>query len=179
MIFFFYRSIQSIRLHVQFGQGKFCSRANIGHMAVIFGANGVTSSFVYGSGDNSESIGVVVYFYISMVVMTLFFIQADFRADWGIIGFDDEDCLLRKYIHFQRKTFLIWCIIDAILNIAWVLTISNNMRAFLNLNVLYFFMVLAYVEFARKGIWMTFRIEDDHAVNTGNLRAIYDDSNYW
>ena len=89
MIFFFYRSVQSIRLHVQFGQGKYCSRANIGHMAVIFGANGVTSSFVYGSGNNSEYIGVVVYFYFSMVLMTLFFIQADFRADWGIILLDE------------------------------------------------------------------------------------------
>ena len=40
-------------------------------------------------------------------------------------------------------------------------------------------MVLAYVEFARKGIWMTFRIEDDHAVNTGHLRALYNDDIYW
>ena len=26
---------------------------------------------------------------------------------------------------------------------------------------------------------MTFRIEDDHAVNTGNLRAMYNDDIYW
>jgi len=74
---------------------------------------------------------------------------------------------------------LVWCIIDALLNIVWVLTISNALRAFLKINVLYFFMILAYIELSRKGIWMTFRIEDDHAVNTGHLRAMKNDSEFW
>lgn len=72
-----------------------------------------------------------------------------------------------------------WCIVDAFLNVVWILTISNALRAFLQINALYFFMILTYIEFSRKGLWMVFRIEDDHAVNIGNLIAMKDDSEFW
>lgn len=87
----------------------------------------------------------MIYWIFSAAIGTLANINADFRADWGILSFHKEDCLLRKYTYLSRKTFLVWCIIDAILNVVWVLTISNALRAFLKLNVLYFFMVLAYI----------------------------------
>lgn len=48
---------------------------------------------------------------------------------------------------------------DPILDVAWVLTISNNVEAFLNINVLYFFMLLGSVELVRRGMWMVLRIE--------------------
>ncbi len=66
-------------------------------------------------------------------------------------------------------------VVDAILNVAWVLTISNTLNAFLKVNVLYFFLILQYIELARKGLWMSFRIEEDHAENVYYLRAMASD----
>jgi hypothetical protein len=143
---------------------------------VCLGINTVVASYLYGTYDTPS---LMVYWIFSAAIGTLANINADFRADWGILSFAEEDCLLKKYTYFSRKTFLVWGIIDAFLNVVWVLTISNALRAFLQINVLYFFMILAYIELSRKGIWMTFRIEDDHAVNTGNLRAMKNDSEFW
>lgn len=106
-------------------------------------------------------------------------IQADFRADWGIISFDKEDCILRKYKLFERKVYYIVGVIDIILNIGWILTISNDLSNSFGLNPVYFLMILAYIELARKGLWIFFRIEDDHSTNIGNLRALIDDSHLY
>ncbi len=106
-------------------------------------------------------------------------IQADFRADWGIISFDKEDCILRKYKLFERKVYYIVGVIDIILNIGWILTISNDLSTSFGLNPVYFLMILAYIELARKGLWIFFRIEDDHSTNIGNLRALIDDSHLY
>ena len=44
---------------------------------------------------------------------------------------------------------------------------------------MYFLMILSYVELARKGMWIFFRIEDDHSANVGFLRAMADDSHLY
>ena len=38
---------------------------------------------------------------------------------------------------------------------------------------------LAYVLLTRKGMWMFFRIEEDHCTNAGNLTAVLDDSHFY
>lgn len=101
---------------------------------------------------------MLIYWIVSAAIATYTGVQADYKADWGIISFDEEDCLLRKNIHYKRSTFFFWAIVDAILNVAWVLTVSNTMNAFLKINVLYFFMVITFIELARKGLWMVFRV---------------------
>ena len=40
---------------------------------------------------------------------------------------------------------------------------------------MYFFMILSYIELARKGIWMFFRVECDHSSNIANLNALESD----
>ena len=165
--------VQSFRLHIRYGQGHIFSRSRNGLLAVMTGMNAVIASYLFGTYETRE---LLIYWIFSAAIATLAGINADFRADWGIFSFDEEDCLLRKYLFFKRKTYLVWGIVDAVLSIGWILTISNALRAFLSLNVLYFFMVLTYIELSRKGLWMIFRIEDDHSQNTGNLRAMCDDS---
>jgi hypothetical protein len=42
--------------------------------------------------------------------------------------------------------------------------------------MVYFLMILSYVELARKGMWIFFRMEEDHSTNIGNFTAVLDDS---
>jgi hypothetical protein len=142
LVFLFLRAVDSVRLHRQFGGGLWISRANQGLTAVLFTSNTITASYLYGTRGTDS---MLVYFIISAIFSTMAGINADYRADWGILSLDEEDCLLRRFRYFNRKTYLFWAIVDAILNVAWVLTISNNIRAFLNINVLYFFMLLQYI----------------------------------
>lgn len=106
-------------------------------------------------------------------------IQADLRADWGFISFDKEDWILRKYKLFERRTYFIVTVIDIILNVGWILTISNDLSSNIGLSPVYFLMILAYIELARKGMWIFFRIEDDHSANIGNLKALIDDNHLY
>lgn len=102
--------------------------------------------------------------------------NAEVRADWGLISFDEEDCLLRKHKQFRNIVYYVAMIANPIFDVAWVLTISNNVEAPLKINILYFFLLLSCIEFIRRGMWMVFFIEDMHSQNVGNLRALADDS---
>lgn len=55
-------------------------------------------------------------------------------------------------------TYCILIPVDIVLNIGWVLTISNNLSENVGINTVYFLMILSYVELARKGMWVFFRL---------------------
>jgi hypothetical protein len=155
MAFLFYRFVQSIRSHIQFGDRCY-SRPLIGITAVLFSMNTVVSAFLYSA---SLSDGLFRYWVVSAVLSTLAGIQADLRADWGLLSFDAEDCLLRRYKGFPRSVYFLVAGVDVVLNVGWVLTISNNTASDVGINMVYFLMILSYVELARKGMWVFFRVE--------------------
>jgi hypothetical protein len=66
--------------------------------------------------------------------------------------------------------------LDFFLLVGWVFNISNNYSFYDSINPMYFLMILSYIELARKGMWIFFRIEDDHSTNVGNLNALLDDT---
>lgn len=101
--------------------------------------------------------------------------HAEIRADWGLISLDQEDCLLRKNKRFSNIAYYLAMIATPILDVAWVLTISNNAEA-VKINVLYFFLLLSCIEFMRRGMWMVYMIEDFHTVSVGNLCALASDT---
>lgn len=176
MVFLFYRFVQSIRSHIQFGDRCY-SRPLIGITAVLFSMNTVITSYFYNANPSNDSL--FHYWLVSAAFSTIAGIQADLRADWGLISFDEEDCILRKHKYFPRATYFIVSAIDIVLNVGWVLTISNNTANDIGINAVYFLMILSYVELARKGMWIFFRIEEDHSVNRANLVAVLDDSNIY
>lgn len=175
VVYCFYRICQNIRFQIQMGEGKIYSRPNAGTLAVIVGTHAAFASYLYGSNPSSQ---LLTYWIVSAAISTITGIHADFKADWGMLSFDGEDCFLRKNLHYKRSTFYFWCVVDAILNVTWVLTVSNALNAFLNINVLYFFMIVQFLELCRRGIWMNFRLEDDHSANVSTLQAIADDSHF-
>ena len=112
---------------------------------------------------------------VSTGVSTLTAIHTDTRADWGLILQQDEDPWLRKNLTLPRKSYWVIIVVNIILNLAWVLTISNNFALDMGIDPLYFLMIITYVEFFRKGIWMFMRVEEDHANNRANLVALHSD----
>lgn len=152
--FLFYRCVQSIRSHIQFGDRCY-SRPLIGITAVLFSLNTVISAFLYGLYLTD---GLLTYWLVSAALSTLAGIQADLRADWGLISFDREDCILRKYKTLPRGVYFMVAVVDIVLNIGWVLTISNNTASGLGIDMVYFLMILSYVELARKAMWIVFRL---------------------
>jgi len=85
LIFFSYRLAQTYRLHTEYEAGKICSRANNGGLAVCLGINTVIASYIYGTYDTQQ---LMIYWIFSATIGTLANINADFRADWGILTFD-------------------------------------------------------------------------------------------
>lgn len=84
MTFLFYRFVQSIRSHRQFGDRCY-SRPLIGITAVLFSMNTVISSYIYNLYLSDK---LRVYWLFSAVCSTIAGIQADLRADWGLLGID-------------------------------------------------------------------------------------------
>lgn len=148
----------------------------IGLIAVVCSFNNVLSSFLY---NIYLSTGLLVYWIISAIIATFAGLNADIRADFGLISFDKEDCILRKYKRFPRATYFIVAIIDFFLNVGWVFSVSNNLSFADSINPIYFLMVLSYIELSRKGLWIFFRVEDDHSANVGALNALLSDEHIY
>jgi hypothetical protein len=175
MTYLFYRFVQSIRSHQQFGDRCY-SRPLISLTAAIFLMNTVISSYLYNIYLTDKFL---TYWIVSAGLSTIASIHADLRADWGLISCDKEDPILRRYKYFPRATYFIASVINMILNIGWVLTISNNTADNIGVNPVYFLMILSYIELARNGLWIFFRIEDEHSLNIANLKALLDDSSIY
>ena len=122
LIYLFYRIIQSFRLHYQYSPTVCVSRARQGLTAVLFSINTVVSSYLYGTYKTQPLLN---YWIVSATFSTIIGTNADLRADWGIISFDKEDCLLRRHKMFQRWVYFLCAGLDLLLNIAWALTIST------------------------------------------------------
>jgi hypothetical protein len=164
LVFIAIRFGHSIVSHRQLKTSKVFTRPILGLIAVVCSFNNVLSSFLYNS---YLSTGLLVYWIISAIIATFAGLNADVRADFGLISFDEEDCLLRKYKRFPRATYFIVVVIDFFLNVGWVFSVSNNLSFADSINPIYFLMVLSYIELSRKGLWIFFRVEDDHSANVG------------
>jgi hypothetical protein len=175
MIYLFFRFVQSVKSQIQTSE-KGYNRALMSITVIIFTANTVVSSYLYNIHLTKE---LQIYWLVSAALSTIASIQGDLRANWGFISFDEEDCLLRKFKVFPRAVYFIASGLDMLLNVGWVLTISNNLAANMGINMVYFLMILSYIELARKGLVLFFRLEDDHCANISNLKAVLDDSSYY
>lgn len=164
LVFIVIRFGHSIVSHRQLKTSKVFTRPILGLIAVVCSFNNVLSSYLY---NTYLSDGLLIYWIISAIIATFAGLNADIRADFGLISFDKEDCLLRKYKRFPRPTYFIVVVIDFFLNIGWVFSVSNNLSFADSINPIYFLMVLSYIELSRKGLWIFFRVEDDHSALVG------------
>jgi hypothetical protein len=142
LVYAFFRIGQNIRFQTQDGTGRIYSRPNAGSCAVVMGTHTVIVSYIFGNNDTHE---LLVYWIIAAAISTIVGIHADFKADWGFINCDEGSWFFRSTLHFKKTTYYFWLVVDAVLNVTWVLTISNTLNAFLNINVLYFFMLIQYI----------------------------------
>lgn len=142
LVFITIRFGHSIVSHRQLNTSKTFTKPILGLIAVVCSFNNVLSSYLY---NTYLSTGLLVYWIISAIIATFAGLNADIRADFGLISFDEEDCLLRKYKRFSRATYFIVVVIDFFLNIGWVFSVSNNLSFADSINPIYFLMVLSYI----------------------------------
>lgn len=167
------RIIQSVKLHLTIGQGKMFSKPKLRAIAVMFSIGTIIASFCHGIYGTQQTL---TFWIVIGLMATITRTNSEIRADWGMFSFSEESCFLRPNRTFRDSAYIICMILVPILDVAWVLTISNNTAPFLGINVLYFFLMLSYIELCRRGMWMVFRIEDDHSLNVLNLKAMANDS---
>jgi hypothetical protein len=104
--------------------------------------NNATASYIYNYFLTTETL---VYWLISAGIATISGLNTDFRADWGLITFEEENCFLRKYLRFPKAFYYVVMSFNVLLILGWVLTISNNTADGLGINMIYFLMILSYV----------------------------------
>ena len=75
----------SIRSHIQLNTSKIFTRPILGLIAVICSFNNVLSSYLY---NTYLSTGLLIYWIISAIIATFAGLNADVRADFGLISFD-------------------------------------------------------------------------------------------
>ena len=85
LVFLTIRFGHSIRSHIQLNTSQKLTRPIIGLIAVIFSFNNVLSSFLY---NTYYTDGLQAYWIISAICATFAGLNADIRADFGLISFD-------------------------------------------------------------------------------------------
>ena len=136
----------------------------------------VTASLLYNI-YLTDSLEVFWLFFA--IFTTLTGIHTDFRADWGLILQDEGDPCLRGSLSMPRWVYPVVMSVDIVFNVAWVLTISNNIALSARIDPVYFLMIISYIELVRKGIWLFMRVEDDHSTNLAALNTMAPDTEHY
>lgn len=142
LCFFTLRIIQGCRMHQQFGQGKCFSKARMRILAIVISILTVIASFLYALRSTQE---MLIFWIVTGIMATVARSHSEVRADWNLLNFEQDSCVFRKSRCFSKKVYYIAMMVDPILDVAWVLTISNNVEAFFKINILYFFMLLGTI----------------------------------
>jgi xenotropic and polytropic retrovirus receptor 1 len=171
-VYFPMRVVQSFRLHSQFFQHLTISPARIRLSSIIFSIITIIASYLYAV---YQTVEMLKFWIIIGAFGTLARTHSEMRADWGLFQHNGEECILRKYKTFPDYVYILSSIADVFLDVVWTLTISNNIEAFLKINVLYFFLLLGTIELMRRGLWMVLRVEEEHSRNVAELKALASD----
>jgi hypothetical protein len=143
-----------MRSHHQFGNGQILSRPIQGLIASALGINTFVSSYIYSIYGKEW----IIYYVISITISTISGLNADYRADWGLISLNKGDWFLRDKKLFQNKIYYIFMAIDILLSILWTVSILSYYNEEINKIFIYWVFIFSYAEFARRGIWIFFRM---------------------
>lgn len=112
-------------------------------ICVGFIINNVVASYVYNTylTDN-----LFIYWIASATAATLMGIFTDFISFWGLMTYEKGVCLLlRKFKTLPDSAYYFGMILNFILSIGWIFTISNNLTLSDSINPTYFLMILSYI----------------------------------
>lgn len=102
---------------------------------------------------------------ISSLVSTLYAYFWDLKYDWDLLQLDSKNWLLRKYLTFEpRRNYYVVIVLNFIMRLAWVLTISPTVALYLG-NTSLLALVTGSIEIFRRGIWNLLKVEKEHLKN--------------
>ncbi|KAI3812029.1 hypothetical protein L1987_16730 [Smallanthus sonchifolius] len=107
---------------------------------------------------------------VSSVAAILFNTYWDIAIDWGLLQRKSNNMFLRKKLAVSRKyVYFAVMVLDVVLRFAWLqLVLKFNIRALKGTAISSLFSSL---EIFRRGVWMFFRLENEHLNNVGKYRA--------
>ncbi|KAI7753524.1 hypothetical protein M8C21_032267 [Ambrosia artemisiifolia] len=107
---------------------------------------------------------------LSSVAAILFNTCWDIVVDWGLLQKKSKNMFLRNKLAVSRKyVYFVVMVLDVILRLGWLqLVLKFNIRALKGAAISTLF---SSVEIFRRGVWMFFRLENEHLNNVGRYRA--------
>ncbi|KXS18523.1 EXS-domain-containing protein, partial [Gonapodya prolifera JEL478] len=95
----------------------------------------------------------------------------DIWFDWGLLRANSKHRFLREELMYPPYTYYIAIILNSLLRVTWVFSISPaHWGILVDGRVIAFF--LAMLEVFRRFQWNIIRLENEHSNNVGNFRAV-------
>nr|GEZ15226.1 phosphate transporter PHO1 homolog 10 isoform X1 [Tanacetum cinerariifolium] len=107
---------------------------------------------------------------VGSVAAICFNLYWDVVMDWGLLQRNSKNRFLRDKLSVSRRSvYFVVMVLDVILRLAWLqLVLKFNIRALKGTAISSLFSCL---EIFRRGVWMFFRLENEHLNNVGKYRA--------
>ncbi|KVH96158.1 EXS, C-terminal [Cynara cardunculus var. scolymus] len=107
---------------------------------------------------------------VSSVAAILFNTYWDIVVDWGLLQRNSKNLFLRDKLAVSRRSvYFVVMVLDVILRLTWLqLVLKFNLRSLKGTAISSLFSCL---EIFRRGVWMFFRLENEHLNNVGKYRA--------
>ncbi|XP_076890368.1 LOW QUALITY PROTEIN: phosphate transporter PHO1 homolog 10-like [Bidens hawaiensis] len=108
--------------------------------------------------------------FISSIAAIVFNTYWDIVVDWGLLQRKSNNMFLRNKLAVSRKyVYFVVMVMDVILRLCWLqLVLKFNIRFLKGTAISTLFSSL---EIFRRGVWMFFRLENEHLNNVGRYRA--------
>jgi hypothetical protein len=97
----------------------------------------------------------------------------DIKNDWGLLQKSRKNLFLRDDLCYgTAKVYYCIVVIDFVLIVSWILTLSPSIVASFNILPGVFSLLTGSLEIIRRGIWNLLRVEKEHIANCAEFRAV-------
>lgn len=128
----------------------------------------VVLSYLWKSGNQNIFAAWLVF----AISSTLYSYVWDLKVDWALLNKDSDNFMLRNKLTYKRYSYYFMMVLNLVLRLAWVLTLSPNITEKTFGSPEIFRLVTGALEITRRGIWNILRIEKEHIKNCEEFKAL-------
>jgi hypothetical protein len=166
-IFLSFRMLQCMRQG--FDKGKyFLELEFFNTFKYAFSLIALILSYLWKAGNDK-----IMYAWIIIATISAFYSYIwDLKYDWALFEKGAPYRFLRPFLCYPVTSYYVIIVLDFILRMVWILTLSPNItnNAFGSPQI--FSLVTGMMEIVRRGIWNMLRVEKEHIGNCHNFKAI-------
>ncbi|CEO94615.1 unnamed protein product (mitochondrion) [Plasmodiophora brassicae] len=140
--------------------------------AAKYGSALTVTFFSLLSSTYPDAVSLQITWVVVAIMSTLYLYAWDIRMDWGLLQRGARPPLLRSRLMFPPAVYYAAMLINLLLRITWVLTISPSTADTILVNQDVLLLALALGEMLRRGQWIIFRVENEHLNNCGRFRIV-------